>query len=329
MNRFRRHAVAAFLLALAAVSTASARARGNANLTAAASPRAVRASQSYSLTTEAVDLGGSSVVGSAAYTLGGTALGQPVDAPVQTSNAASYTDKPGFVGQLYDVRGLSVSGAGGVNGVNERATLQLAAAPLLDDGTLLAALAPGAVTWSVVSGPVVSVSASGLATADTVYQNTAATVRAASGGLSGTGTLVVINVNDDDYGSYAGDGIDDAWQVMYFGINNPQAGPLVDADGTGQDNLFKYLAGLDPLDPTARFVLSIAPVAGQPAQRTLIFSPVYGGRTYTVQTTSSLTQPNWTALNGATVVVNGTTETVTDPDASTAPRFYRVLVSLP
>ncbi len=106
-------------------------------------------------------------------------------------------------------------------------------------------------------------------------------------------------------------------QPCGYGSTRPQTTfGLVDADGTGQDNLFKYLAGLDPLDPAARFVLSIAPVAGQPTQRALIFSPVYGGRTYTVQTTSSLTQPNWTALNGATVVVNGTTETVTDPDVT-------------
>ena len=294
----------------------------------ASSLHATRASANYSLAEETTDLGGGGVVGSAAYTVSGTAVGQPVAASVQTSTA--YADKPGFVGQVYDVRSLGVSGTDSTNNVNERATLQLTAVPLLDDGTLLAALGPGMVTWSVVSGPVASVSTTGLATAGTVYQKTAALVGASTAdGLTGTGTLTVVNVNDDDYGTYAGDGIDDAWQVAYFGLNNPQAGPNVDADGTGQSNLFKYLAGLNPLDPTSRFVLMAANVPGQPTQKTLALGPVYGGRTYTVQVSPSLTAPNWTTLSGATVSVSGTMETVTDPNASVAPRFYRVQVSLP
>ncbi len=245
---------------------------------------------------------------------------------MRTSTA--YTVKPGYVGQLYDVRGLGVNGVGS-NNVNERDTLQLAAAPRLDDGTLLAALASGTVAWSVVSGPVTAVSAAGIVTAGTVYQNTPATVRATLGSLTGTGTITVVNVNLDDYGSYASDGIDDAWQVQYFGLNNPLAGPTVDADGTGQTNLFKYLDGLNPLNPNSRFVLSISAVSGQANSRTLTFSPVYSGRTYSVQVTSNPTQPNWTPLSNATIFVNGNTETVVDPNATGSARFYRVQVSLP
>ena len=75
-------------------------------------------------------------------------------------------------------------------------------------------------------------------------------------GNTGTLALSVLNVNTDDLPGYLGDGIDDAWQVQYFGLNNPQAAPTVDADGTGQTNFFKHIAGLNPLDPNSRFSLS-------------------------------------------------------------------------
>jgi hypothetical protein len=101
----------------------------------------------------------------------------------------------------------------------------------------------------------------------------------------------------------------------------------VDADGTGQRNLFKYLAGLNPLDPSSRFVLNLAPVAGQPTQRNIVFSPLTAGSSFTVQYKNSLTDLVWQTLTGATQSDNGNTRTVTDPGAPAA-RFYRVQVSL-
>lgn len=58
-------------------------------------------------------------------------------------------------------------------------------------------------------------------------------ISSANLGLSGTGIPTVINVNNDDHGSYAGDSIDDVWQVRYFGTNNPLVSPTKDAEGTG------------------------------------------------------------------------------------------------
>lgn len=125
-------------------------------------------------------------------------------------------------------------------------------------------------------------------------------------------------------------GIPDAWLAQYFGQSpGANAAPDADADGTGQTNLFKYLAGLNPLDPASRFVHAVAAVPGQPTQRTLTFSPVYSGRTYTVEYSPRLSLPVWTTLSNATVSVSGTTETVTDLNADTNSRFYRVLVSMP
>lgn len=285
-------------------------------------PLSTRTSASYSMAAETFDAGGTAVLSSASYSIKDASAGT-VGA---LARSTGYTAKGGYAGQLYEVTGLGVSGASA--SVNEGGTLQLSAAPLLDDRTLLSTLTSG-VNWSVVSGPLASVSSGGLATAAIVYQNTPATVRASSGGLTGTGILTVLNVNLDDFGAYAGDGIDDAWQVAYFGLDNPQAAPGADADGTGQNNLFKYLAGLNPLDPNSRFSLVIQPISGQPMQKTLTLSPVYSGRTYTVQSASTLTQPNWTTLTNATVSDTGTTRTLIDPSASGAVRFYRVQVSMP
>ena len=67
----------------------------------------------------------------------------------------------------------------------------------------------------------------------------------------------MIDSNPDNHGSYAGDGIPDSWQAQYFELNNPNAAPNKDVDGTGQNNLFKYVAGLDPTNPTSVFRLKI------------------------------------------------------------------------
>ena len=71
-------------------------------------------------------------------------------------------------------------------------------------------------------------------------------------------------------GPYAGGGIPDSWLVQYFGLPpNPNAAPTADFTGTGQNNLFKYVAGLDPTNPASVFVLKVANVAGQPTQKLL------------------------------------------------------------
>ena len=96
------------------------------------------------------------------------------------------------------------------------------------------------------------------------------------------------NVKTDDLPGYLGDGIDDVWQVQYFGLNNPQAAPTVDADGTGQTNFLKYIAGLNRLDPNSRFTLTAQPVAGRPGRKNLIFSPRLTDRTYMVKSKTDL-----------------------------------------
>ena len=280
-----------------------------------------RSSASYSIVTESFDAGGgksASALYSAAASIG------PVTG-IATAAAPAVAAKNGYIGQLYEITGLTLTAAS-LN-VNEGTTDQLAAWQALDDATFLAVPA-ASVAWSVASGPLTGVNAGGLATAGIVFQDTAATAQGSYLGSTGTLALTVKNVNTDDYGTYAADGIDDAWQNQFFGLNNPNAAPTVDFDGTGQTNLFKYLAGLNPLDGS-RFTLTLAPVAGQPAQKNVIFTPRLIDRTYTVTFKTDLNAATWTPLPGGIVTDAGQQRTVTDPAATGATKFYHVEITKP
>ena len=288
---------------------------------------AARTSANYSVTTESTDVAGASLQ-SSNYSVHGSAIGEFGTAQSSLATSIAYSVKGGFVGQLYDLVGLSVT-APPSNSLNETATRQLNAAPLANDSTTLVSLNPATVNWSIVTGPISSISSNGLATAGNVYQNTLAIVGGSAQGLSGQLSLTILNVTTDDFGSYANDQIDDSWQVQYFGQPpNALAGPNADPDGTGQSNLFKFVAGLNPLDGS-RFTLSILPVNGQSSHKNLVFSPIAVGRTYTPQFTGALNSPSWVTLTGTSQSDNGATRTVTDPNATPAPKFYRVQISKP
>lgn len=286
-----------------------------------------RSSANYSIPAEAIGEGGARVQ-SASYTFNGSALGEIGAGGSAVATSAAYTNKPGYVGELYEIVSLAIT-APPSNNVNEGASRQLSAAPRADDNTTLAPIDSATVSWSVINGPISSISSGGLATAATVYQDTAATVGGSAQSLSGQLNLTILNVGKDDFEAYANDQIDDDWQVQYFGQPpNPLAGPNADADGTGQTNLFKFVAGLNPLDGS-RFTFSIQPVSGQPGQKNLIFQPLVSGRTYGVQFRTGLTTGNWEPLTGTTQSDNGNQRTVTDPNASSASKFYQVQISKP
>jgi hypothetical protein len=126
-------------------------------------------------------------------------------------------------------------------------------------------------------------------------------------------------------GPYANSGIADSWLVQYFGTPpNPNAAPTADADGTGQNNLFKYVAGLDPTNPASVFTLRIAAVPGQPSQKNLMYQPIASGRTYVMQSVTDLVAGVWSVQATSAPLTNGTQVTVSDPYANTPSKFYRV-----
>ena len=163
-------------------------------------------------------------------------------------SGASLNDRlrTGFAGGLMDPVALEIDRSAAPWSFNEQTTRQLAAHLVLDDDTLQA-LAAAEVYWSVVSGPITEVGAAGNATAAAVYQDTPAVVGASHAGISGTRVFSILNVSNDDFGTYAADGLSDLWQVGYFGVNNAQAGQGIDADGDGLKNLQEFAFGTNPM----------------------------------------------------------------------------------
>jgi hypothetical protein len=131
-----------------------------------------------------------------------------------------------------------------------------------------------------------------------------------------------------------GDGIPDLWRQAYFGgsgsTTNNQSCATCDADGTGRNNQFKYVAGLDPTNPDSVFVLQIQSVAGHPSQKNLIFNPVGPGRTYTVESRTNLVSGSYAVLGSFSGPQTNVSEvTVTDLNATQSSKFYHVHISLP
>jgi hypothetical protein len=239
-----------------------------------------------------------------------------------SASVGTVIARHGVAGQLTDLQSVAVSASPA--SLNEGTTRQLTATAVFTDATTLS-LAATAVTWSATGGGLASVSTTGLATAATVYQDTNGVARADYLGQFGTLTLAVANVSTDDFSTYAGDTIDDAWQVTHFGLASASAAASADPDGDGQNNLFEYLAGTTPTSAASAMTVAIAKSG---AQRTVSFAPVTAGRTYTVEYATSLTTRNFTPLTG-TPVDNAGTRSLTDSSTSDAARYYRVRISLP
>ena len=311
-NKSREHRTRAALGAISAILLLLA-----APLETFAGPRS---STNYSIPSESY-ASGSGNTASASYTNEST-----VGDVGATASSSSYIAKAGFAGQGYSVVGLVLDATPAT--VNEGQTRQLEAFDLLDDATRIA-LDETTVSWAVHNGPITSVSNAGLATAGIVYQNTNASVGASRDSFSTSLLLSVLNVTSDDFGTYAADGIDDSWQVQYFGENSPNGLATADPDGDGQSNKFEFVAGVVPNDNTSRFSLRVANVAGQPSQRQLIFSPRLNDRTYTPQFRTSLTAGNWDPLSGTAQSDNGSERTVTDLNATGATKFYRIDITKP
>src|SRR5207244_843103 len=87
------------------------------------------------------------------------------------------------------------------------------------------------------------------------------TIRATSLGATGMATKVWIAPDS------VGDGIPDLWCAQYFGGNgtstNSQSCAACDADATGQNNLFKYVTGLNTTNSASVFVFSVENVNGR------------------------------------------------------------------
>ena len=290
-------------------------------LAAAAASAATRTSADYAITADTLTSGGQRTT-SANATHDGSFGGV---GGVSVGTSSSLTLKHGFVGQLRDEVGFTLSA--GTPTVAEGATRQVAVALVMDDATMLPAPA-AELAWSVLSGPL-AINATGRVSAAAVFADAPGRLQGTRRGLSRSLDLTVLNTDPDNFQSYGGDGIDDDWQVNFFGTPpNALAGPGRDPDGDGQDNLYEFLGLLDPTDPASRLSLQLIPVPGAPLQRDLVFSPVFPTRNYTLESSPDLDPASFAPLTGTPANTSGTQRTLrhtlTTPEAT---RFYRIQIS--
>ncbi|NQU12387.1 hypothetical protein HQ590_16450 [bacterium] len=152
---------------------------------------------------------------------------------------------------------------------------------------------------------------------------------APSGGVVDALLIKTAATNPDS----VGDGIPDWWRQQYFGgdgsTTNERSCATCDSDGTGQNNLFKYVAGLDPTNSASVFRLETEDVPGQPTHQALIATPAATGRTYTPWFTTDPGGPWSPLLTCVGPVTNGNQITMTDTNAVDPRKFYRIVISLP
>ncbi len=296
---------------------------------AAAALAGVSSSSHYTVSTDTLDTGGQHAT-SAHYTMDDSVGG--IDG-ISGNAVPVETAKNGYIGQLYEVVSLVVTAA--PSPVSDSATAQLSGTATLDDNSVLA-LSGSDAGWSSpgIPYPIFSINGNGLLSPARVYANTPAVVNGYYLGAAGSAGLLVVTPDT------VADGIPDWWRAAYFPpgdgttTNNPGSCAACDADGTGQNNLFKYVAGLNPTNPASIFVLTIVPVTGQPGQQNLTYSPITVGpaadQIYTVQFRTDLVSGAYATLPTIGVLqTNGTEVTATDTNTAQATKFYRVQITLP
>jgi Tol biopolymer transport system component len=119
-----------------------------------------------------------------------------------------------------------------------------------------------------------------------------------------------------------GDGMDDDWEMAYFGtLARDGTG---DFDGDGQTDLQEFLAGTDPTNSGSILrVLTLTPLGGGGTRVIWAAAP---GKRYQVQFKDSLSDAGWTDLPGV-AIAGGTTAAMMDGEGLGNRRFYRVILA--
>jgi len=278
-------------------------------------------SASYSITTDVLSGGGGKST-SAAYGHEGSS-GQICSTPSIAPSEEVF--RHGYLAQIVYDAGITLSRSS--VSINENSTRVINPYRVFDDGTLIY-LSPNQVTWGIVSGPLTSITPTGVLSSGVIHTDSGGVISGSWGAFNTTRNVMIINNNQDDYGDYAGDGIHDDWQVQYFGTSNPDAAPDFDADGDGQNNLFEFTTGLNPADPGSEFELLSEPTVNS-TQWNVAFGPIVPGRTYSVKYKLNLSDSTWQPLASFSVADVGSMRVVTDLNAGMQRKFYSIEITAP
>ena len=279
-----------------------------------------RSGGTYSITEETMDIGGlqaSSALYSSDASLGGIG-------GTSSNTSPDVVLKSGYPGQLAEVTNVIVRAE--PSSMNEGTAGQLASTAGLDDGTV-SALTSGDVQWMSPAFPLASITPAGAIMSDVVYANTAGAVTGTYFGMAGSVALVVIDTHPDNFWSYAGDTIPDAWQVAYFGVENSDALAYADPDEDYRDNLNEYVSGTDPDDGLSYFRLWNQRVEGVSTQVDILYYPRLENRTYVVERSASVMDVAWSSSFDYEQSVNSATCTVRDLNIATTSMHHRVSIS--
>ncbi|MBI5384660.1 MAG: PD40 domain-containing protein [Verrucomicrobia bacterium] len=123
-------------------------------------------------------------------------------------------------------------------------------------------------------------------------------------------------------GDSDGDGVDDDWEMAFFGTLTRDGASDIDGDGASDGQEFR--AGTDPTNQGS--VLRAFTLVSVGTGSTTLIWPAVPGRSYRVQFKTDLNDSDWTDLL-APVVVNGASASCVDPGAAgQGRRFYRVVM---
>jgi YD repeat-containing protein len=119
-----------------------------------------------------------------------------------------------------------------------------------------------------------------------------------------------------------GDGLDDAWEQLYFG--NLLRDGSGDFDSDGSNDLNEFLAGTVPND--AGSVLKILSNPTASAGSVTVEWPAVAGKTYRLQFKNSLGDASWTDVPGDVTAAAAIVNKVDASASAASRRFYRVML---
>ena len=138
----------------------------------------------------------------------------------------------------------------------------------------------------------------------------------AANDFNGSRDLFIVRLGTGDSD---GDGMDDDWEIAYFGDLSHDG--TADTDGDGMTDLQEFLAGTNPTGNTS--VLQCLGVASSQGITSVYWSAV-PGRSYRVEYKDDLNAAAWTALVSQATATSGTGSVIDSSAGLTRHHFYRV-----